>query len=80
MAPGIDVLRAQVELEAEQQRLVVAQNDYEKQMLTLARVIGLASAQKFVLADKIPAPTPVEITLEQALERAYDNRRGLQAR
>ncbi len=54
MAPGIDVLRAQVELEAEQQRLVVAQNDYEKQLLTLARVIGLPPGQKFVLADKMP--------------------------
>jgi outer membrane protein TolC len=74
MAPGIDVLRAQVELEAEQQRLVVAENDYEKQLLTLARVIGLPPAQKFVLADKIPAPAPVEISLEQALVRAYDNR------
>jgi outer membrane protein TolC len=74
MAPGIDVLRAQVELEAEQQRLVVAQNDYEKQMLTLARVIGLPSGQVFVLTDKMPAPAPVEISLEQALERAYNNR------
>jgi outer membrane protein TolC len=74
MAPGIDVLRAQVELEAEQQRLVVAQNDYEKQLLTLARVIGLPQSQKFVLTDKIPAPAPVALTLEQALQRAYDNR------
>jgi outer membrane protein TolC len=74
MAPGIDVLRAQVELEAEQQRLVVAQNDYEKQMLTLARVIGLPPGQIFILTDKMPAPAPVELTLAQALERAYDNR------
>jgi outer membrane protein TolC len=74
MAPGIDVLRAQVELEAEQQRLVVAQNDYEKQLLTLARVIGLPPGQGFILTDKIPAPAPVEMTLEQALQRAYDNR------
>ena len=74
MAPGIDVLRAQVELEAEQQRLVVAQNDYEKQLLTLARVIGLASGQKFVLTDKIPAPAPLDLSLEQALQKAYDNR------
>jgi outer membrane protein TolC len=74
MVPGIDVLRAQVELEAEQQRLVVAQNDYEKQMLTLARVIGLPPGQIFVLTDKMPAPAPVQLTLTQALERAYDNR------
>jgi outer membrane protein TolC len=74
MAPGIDVLRAQVELEAEQQRLVVAQNDYEKQLLALGRVIGLLPGQKFVLTDKLPAPAPVQISFEQALQRAYDNR------
>ena len=78
MAPGIDVLRAEVELEAEQQRLVVAQNDYEKQLLTLARVIGLASGQKFVLADKIPAAAPLDLSLEQALQKAYDNRADYQ--
>ena len=74
VVPGIDVLRAQVELEAEQQRLVVAQNDWEKQLLTLARLIGLPSGQKFVLVDKIPAPAPLELSLEQALQEAYANR------
>ena len=74
MAPGIDVLRAQVELQAEQQRLVVAQNDYEKQLLTLVRTIGLPPGQKIVLTDKIPGPAPVQLTFEEALKRAYDSR------
>ena len=40
-APGIDVLRAQVELQAQQQRLIFFQNEFEKQKLSLARAIGL---------------------------------------
>lgn len=71
---GIDVLRAQVELEAQQQRLVVAQNDYEKQMLSLARAIGLPSGQKFTLIDKMPPPAPLQLTFDEALKRAYDSR------
>jgi outer membrane protein TolC len=78
MAPGIDVLRAQVELEAEQQRLVVAENDYQKQLLSLARVIGLPPGQKFALADKMPPPAPVELSLEQAIQKAFDNRADYQ--
>lgn len=74
MAPGIDVLRAQVELQAQQQRLVVAQNDYEKQLLALARIIGLPAGQQFILTDKVPGPAPVALTFEQALQRAYESR------
>lgn len=72
--PGIDVLRAQVDMQARQQRLVVAQNELDKQLLQVGRVIGLPPAQTFVLADKIPAPAPLEITLELAIQRAFDAR------
>ncbi len=74
VAAGIDVLRAQVELQAQQQRLLGAKNDFEKQKLALARAIGLPLGQQFSLADAIPfAPAP-PITFEQALDRAYRNR------
>ena len=74
VVPGIDVLRAQVEMQVQKQRLLAAKNDFEKQKLTLARVIGLPPGQQFNLAQDIPyAPAP-PITLEQALERAYQNR------
>lgn len=71
---GIDVLRAQVQMQAQQQRVLVAQNEFDKQLLQLGRTIGLPNGQTFNLADKIPAPAPVEITFEQALQRAYDRR------
>ncbi len=78
MAPGIDVLRAQVEMQTQQQRLLVARNDFDKQMLSLARTIGLPLAQKFSLADRIPYAAPVPITLEDALKRAYEKRSDYQ--
>lgn len=74
MSPAIDVLRAQVELKAQQQRLLVAKNDYAKQLLSLSRVIGLPMGQEFQLADKIPLAAPVPITFEEALQRAFEKR------
>jgi len=71
---GIDVLRAQVELQARQQRLLSVQNDFAKAKLDLARAIGLPAGQEFNLADKMPyAPAPV-INLETALEHALQQR------
>lgn len=74
MLAGIDVLRAQVQMQSQQQRLLVAQNDFEKQKLAFGRVIGLAPGQRFNLTDKIPEPFPLPATLEQYIERAYKNR------
>lgn len=74
MVPGIDVLRSQVELQAQQQRLLVMQNEYDKQVLSLARVVGIPMGQEFKLTDKIPAPAPVPITFDEALKRAYASR------
>jgi outer membrane protein TolC len=71
---GIDVLRAQVEMQARQQRLFVAENDFDKQLLQVGRVIGIPPGQKFILSDKIPAPAPIAITLDVAMQRAYDSR------
>ena len=74
MVAGIDVLRANVEYQTQQQRLLVTQNQFEKDKLQLARVIGLPTGQQFRLADQIPyAPVP-ETTLESSLARAYQNR------
>ena len=78
MTAGIDVLRAQVELQAQQQRLLVAQNDYDKQLLTLARTIGLPMGQDFKLADSMPESAPVPITFQDAMKRAYEKRSDYQ--
>ncbi|HEV2350996.1 MAG TPA: TolC family protein [Terriglobia bacterium] len=77
--PAIDVLRAQVELQAEQQRLMFVQNAFLKQKLSLARAIGLPTGQEFALSDKIPyAPAP-PLPLDQALELALKSRSDFQS-
>ncbi len=74
MVPAIDVLRTQVEMQAQQQRLVAARNDFAKQKLTLARIIGLPAGQEFTLTEKIPVTPTAPLTLDQALDRAYRDR------
>ena len=52
--PGIDVLRAEVELRTEQQRLLAQKNQVEKDKLALARAIGLPAGQQFNVTDQLP--------------------------
>ena len=74
LVAGIDVVRAQVQLSTEQQRATAARNEFEKSKLQLARVIGLPIGQAFTLSDQLPyAPVP-EMTLDEALDRAYKAR------
>jgi len=67
---SIDLLRADVELQTQRQRLIAAQNQLAIDKLTLARVIGLPNGQEFRLSDSIPYAPLENITLEQALEQA----------
>jgi outer membrane protein TolC len=74
MVPGIDVLRSQVELQAQQQRLIYLENQFQTEKLTLARAIGLPVAQEFRLTDQVPYSPLPPITLDQALSRALATR------
>ncbi len=74
LVAGIEVLRAEVQLGSERQRLTAARNEFEKSKLQLARVIGLPPGQPFTISEDLPFIPFPEITLEQALERAYANR------
>lgn len=76
---GIDVLRSQVELQAQRQRLIYFQNEFEKQKLSLARAIGMPLGQQFTLADQAPYTPLPELTLEQALQQAYQGRADLRS-
>jgi outer membrane protein TolC len=79
VAPAIDTLRAQVEYQARQQQLIAATNDFAKQKISLARVIGLATGQEFELADKAPYEAFPIPDLETALQRAYSLRSDYKA-
>jgi outer membrane protein TolC len=77
--PAIDVLRAQVELQSQQQRLIYYQNEFEKQKLNLSRAIGLPLGQKFRLSDQVPYAPLQAMTLEQALDQAFKTRADYQS-
>jgi outer membrane protein TolC len=77
--PGIEVLRAQVQMQAQQQRLIVARNDFAKQKLKLAQAIGLPLGQDFQLTDQMSFAPMVDITVEGAEQDAYRNRGDYQS-
>jgi outer membrane protein TolC len=79
LSPAIDTLRAQVELQSRKQQLISARNDYAKQKLQLARVIGLAAGQEFVLTEKAPFQALTPMPLDVYLQRAYATRADYQA-
>jgi outer membrane protein TolC len=74
VAAGIDVVRAQVQMQAQQQRVLAAQNQYEQQKMVLARTIGMPVAQQYQLTDTVPYAPLAAINLEEALARAYERR------
>ncbi len=71
---GIDVLRARVELQTQQQRLIAAENQLAIDKLTLARAIGLPKGQAFEITDAAPYAPLEGVTLDEALERAQTTR------
>ena len=55
LVAGIDVLRAEVQLDTDRQRVTAARNEFEKSKLQLARLIGLPIGQTFTLANQSDA-------------------------
>jgi outer membrane protein TolC len=76
---GIEVLRAQVELQAQQQRLIVVEDQFHKDKLALARAIGLPIGQEFSLTEDLAFVPASTITLDEALQRAYRDRPDYQS-
>jgi outer membrane protein TolC len=76
---GIEVIRAKVQLEAQRQRVLVSDNDFEKDKLALARAIGLSMSEPFELADSIPERLPPPISVEEAMAEASAGRSDLLA-
>jgi len=74
LVAGIDVLRAQGQLQTQRQRVIAAENDYDKSKLQLARAIGLPVGQPLTLTDKIPYATLPVPPLEQMLPKALESR------
>ncbi len=78
-AAEIDVLRSHVELKQQQQRLLAETNQFEKDKLTLGRVIGLPGSQSFTISESAPFAALTSITEDQALQIATEQRPDYQA-
>ena len=78
-SPAIDTLRAQVQYQTRQQQLIAATNDFAKQKLTLARVIGLAPGQEFSLTENSPYEAFPIPEVDDAIRRAYASRSDYKA-
>jgi len=78
-AAEIDVLRSHVELKQQQQRLLAETNQFEKDKLTLGRVIGLPGTQAFTISETVPFAALTSITEDQALQIATQQRSDYQS-
>ncbi|NDH64749.1 MAG: TolC family protein, partial [Alphaproteobacteria bacterium] len=74
LVAGIDVVRAEVQVQNQRQRRIQADNNFAKAKLRLARAIGFAPGQAFTLTDKIPYAALDGVSLEKALADAYVQR------
>ncbi|MHB1022176.1 MAG: TolC family protein [Acidobacteriaceae bacterium] len=78
-SPKLDLLRAQVDYQSQQQQLIVASNQYEKDKLALARAIGLPLDQSFALTDKAPYAQLDHVDPATAVQQAEQRRSDLKS-
>src|SRR5665213_4409699 len=78
-SPRLDTLRAQVDYQNEQQNLIATTNQFEKDKLALARVIGLPLAQQFRLTDTAPFAALDTPDADAAFQQSTKQRKALAA-
>jgi outer membrane protein TolC len=78
-APLLDELRARVDYQTQQQTLITAQNQYEKDKIALARAIGLPLEQSYELTDLAPFQALDNLDPNAAVQQGLARRRDLQA-
>lgn len=77
-AANLDLLRARVQLEAQQQSLIVAENRQAKDSILLKREIGVDPSQEIVLIDQAPYSELAAETPEDVRAEAYKYRQDYQ--
>jgi outer membrane protein TolC len=75
----VDVNRSQVQALADQQRLLSLQNDFAKQKIDLARLIGLPPTDQYDVSDDVPLPATPAFEFDAALKQAFEQRADLKA-
>jgi outer membrane protein TolC len=75
---NLDELRARVQLQAQQQARILAENAVEKDLILLKREIGVAPGQKIALTDPAPYSDLAQQTPEEVRAIAYKSRQDYQ--
>jgi outer membrane protein TolC len=79
---NLDVLRARVQLQTQQQAVINSENAFAKDKIQLNRIIGLPADQEITLTDTAPYAEFAELPLADAMQLAFQRRKdllGLQA-
>ena len=76
---NLDVLRAQVQLQNEQQQFISAQNAVDKDKVQLNRVMGQPAGQPLTLTSAVPFAELTDISLADAITTAEAHRKDLQS-
>jgi outer membrane protein TolC len=79
LAPQIDVDRSEVEELTQQQRVISLENEVAKQKIILARITGLPPSDEYELTDDVPFLVAPDLSLEDALEQAFEHRTDIKA-
>ncbi len=74
---NLDVLRARVQLQTQQQTLINYENTFAKDKMSLNRMIGLPADQEITLTDTAPYAEFAELPLEDAMHLAFQRRKDL---
>lgn len=79
VSPRLDETRAQVDYQTQEQSLIAARNQEQKDRIALARVIGLPLDQQFQLTDQAPYAQMEHLDAQTAMQQAMQNRKDLKA-
>lgn len=74
---NLDVLRARVQLQTQQQAVISNENAFAKDKIALNRLIGLAADQEITLTDTAPYAEFAELALPDAMHLAFQRRKDL---
>jgi outer membrane protein TolC len=79
LATGVDILRAQVQLQRDQQNLLVRRNAYQTSLLVLARYLGMSPGSPLEPADRLEFRAAEIPDVGQALPAALRERSDYRA-
>lgn len=71
---GIDTLRANVQLQNEKQRLIVARTQFDTALFGLARLLNVDPHRKLALADQVSFFETPAVSATHSIEQAWDTR------